>query len=702
MTRVKTRMQLSRTGGSPDGSVQLSLICSKARVAPIKPVSIPRMELQAALIAARLAATICDAVINKPSDRYFWCDSKNVLCWLRNDARTFKPFVAHRVGEISEITSLSEWRWVPTEFNVADDATRYRPVSLSVSDRWFQGPKFLLSPPTEWPSESKNNNLEFISELKSITKIMDTTANYHNETVARIGIPIVADCNRFSSWLRFLRSTALAHKYIRHLKLNVIKNKGVDTRKIVWLENFIASYRLSDSGERTSSNTSVTAEDLELARLHVFRACQYDSFERELESLCSNTPFPRKSKLRNFSIILGEDGLLHLAGRIDMIENLPEFVKQPIILDGNHQAVHLLISHYHQKAAHANNEIVLNEMRQRFHIFRLRSIIKKVTHQCQYCKIRKANPVSPPTGDLPAARLAHHQRPFTFTGIDYFGPVNVSVLRRTEKRYVALLTCLTTRALHLEVVHSLSADSAVMALRRFVARRGTPTEIWSDNGTAFVGASKELRELYGSPMSQYAANSGIKWRFIPPGAPFMGGSWERLVRSVKTALRVTLKERRPRDELLVTLLAEAEALINSRPLTYVASGAAEEALTPNHFLLGSSWGSPASVSLTDQDLFGRLEWKKAMRLMDHFWRRWVQEYLHTLIPKRTAPVSHANIKVGDVVIIVDGNLPRGTWPKGRVASVFPGKDGAVRVAEISTAAGLLKRPTKKLVRLPVE
>lgn len=681
----------------PDGSVKISLICSKARVTPLKPVSIPRLELQAALIAARLAATIVNAVIHKPDSRFFWCDSKNVLCWLRNDARNFKPFVAHRIGEIAEITSLSEWRWVPSTCNVADDATRLSSVPLAVGDRWFQGPDFLLLPSGDWPSELQCDENVSIPELKC-----NANTVYYNETAARIQVPIVADCSRFSSWLRFLRSTALAHKYIRLLRLRVIRNKNIDVRRIVWLNNSLVSYELCEAGNLSPTSTNLSADDLELARLHVFRLCQFDSFEQELKSLRSNAPLPRDSKLRNVKIVLDRDGLIHIAGRIDVTRDVGDSVKRPIVLDGKHRIVHLLILHYHQQAAHANCEMILNEMRQKYYIFRLRSVIKSVAHQCQFCKIRKASPMSPPTGDLPLSRLAHHLRPFSFTGIDYFGPVIVSVGRRSEKRYVALFTCLTTRALHLEVVHSLSADSAVMALRRFVARRGTPSEMWSDNGTAFVGATKELRELYGTSLSAHVANSGIKWRFIPPGAPFMGGAWERLVRSVKTALKVTLKEHKPKDELLLTVLAEAEALINSRPLTYVASEDSEEALSPNHFLLGSSSGAPAAISLTDRNLLGRSDWKKALRLSDHFWKRWLQEYLPTLLPKRPTSTGQPNLKVGDVVIIVDSNLPRGSWPKGRITCVYPGKDGSVRVAEVQTAAGLFKRPAKKIVRLPVD
>lgn len=242
-----------------------------------------------------------------------------------------------------------------------------------------------------------------------------------------------------------------------------------------------------------------------------------------------------------------------------------------------------------------------------------------------------------------------------------------------------------------------------MALRRFTARRGSPQQIWSDNGTAFVGAAKFMRELYGPAVQEFATNQNIEWIFIPPSAPSMGGAWERLVRSVKSALKVTLQERYPKEPVLTTLLLEAEAVVNSRPLTYVpADSSDEEALTPFHFLIGTASTANHYGKTEPQDLWGRTSWRKALRLTDLFWNRWVREYLPTLTPRRGDRTGDGlALAVGDLVLVVDGNLPRGTWPRGRITRVFPGADGLVRVAEVATAGGVLRRPCKKLVRLPV-
>ncbi|XP_045541545.1 uncharacterized protein LOC123723049 [Papilio machaon] len=196
-----------------------------------------------------------------------------------------------------------------------------------------------------------------------------------------------------------------------------------------------------------------------------------------------------------------------------------------------------------------------------FHITRLRPTLREVERSCMLCKVRKATPRSTVTGDLPTERLGAYARPFTYMGVDYFGPLIVTIGRRREKRWVALFTCLTTRAIHLELVYSLTADSAIMALRRMAARRGWPRVVYSDNGTNFRGASKEIYQAtadWEPALRGFALTRRFDWKFIAPGAPNQGGAWERLVRSVKPPLQSTLKEKQHEEDTLTTLLAEAE------------------------------------------------------------------------------------------------------------------------------------------------
>ena len=256
----------------------------------------------------------------------------------------------------------------------------------------------------------------------------------------------------------------------------------------------------------------------------------------------------------------------------------------------------------------------------------------------------------------------------------------------------------------MELAATLSTDSTIMALRRMIARRGQPQQIYSDNGTNLRGADSELKSavlaLDNQELHNQAANKGFEWKFIPPGAPHMGGSWERMVQTVKRALRVTLKTRAPKEEVLLTLMAEAEYTINSRPLTHVSLNPEDpEALTPNHFLLGTSSGNPTVTRYGPVDLCSRKQWQQAQALSDAFWRRWVREYLPTLIPRNIWQEDTRNLEINDVVLLVDTQFPCNTWLRGVVEETFPGKDGRVRVVKVRTVRGHYTRPTTRVIPL---
>lgn len=672
-----------------NGTVRVELISSKARVAPIKPISIPRLELQAALIASRLAVTIRDSHRNKPVRTYLWTDSMIVLGWLRSEARTFKVFVAHRIGEILENTFVDDWRWVPTALNVADEATRARSIQLNIEHRWFRGPSFLQKSIHEWPSmpavvpQAREELKQQPRELVAAT------------SVVVLPCPVTACFERFSSWTRLVRATARAHQAAA--SFGKLLAKHTQNSKSISRRDFTCNRSLSTSPTLPPLHVSF----VNAAEKHILQRLQLESFSEDFDCLLNSRHVDRRSKLAKLSPILGPDQLICLAGRIEAVQDVDPNTRCPILLDGRHPTVRLLVLHYHVKAGHANHHTVINEIRQRFWLIGLRNAVRTTANKCLICKIRKARTMTPAIGNLPPQRLAHHRRPFTFTGLDYFGPLTVTIGRRHEKRYVALFTCLTIRAVHLELVHSLSADSAIMALRRFFARRGIPDTIFSDNGTAFVGANRILKEFYADEVRDFAATRHVNWSFIPPAAPTFGGCWERLVRSVKVALTATLRERAPRDETLRTLLAEAEAIVNSRPLGHVSSDPdCPTSLTPFHFLIGTA-SNEAMPRLDEGTLVGRADFKKALRLAELFWNRWVREILPDMQPR--APISkETNVKIGDVVIIADESLPRGTWPKGRITKVYPGRDGVVRVADVATLSGILRRPLRKLVMVPTQ
>ncbi|XP_063623886.1 uncharacterized protein LOC134795885 [Cydia splendana] len=405
---------------------------------------------------------------------------------------------------------------------------------------------------------------------------------------------------------------------------------------------------------------------------------------------------------------LDDDGILRVGGRIDQTAGVELSTTRPPILDGKHRTTRLLVEYYHRRAMHVANEHVVNELRQSYWIVNLRPTVRSVAAQCLFCRYRRARPQPQRMGDLPAARLQYSRRPFSYTGVDFFGPMETTIGRGRQKRYGMLFTCLTVRAIHIEITESLSTDSAIMALIRMSARRGTPLVLFSDNGTNLRGADNELKmslqQLNVDKLREDGAVRGIEWRFIPPGAPEMGGAWERMVRTVKTALKVVMKERAPHPETLSTLMAEVEALVNSRPITHVSTDPGyPEALTPNHFLIGSSSTGAPIGKYDDSDLCLRKRWRVAQRLTDMFWARWIKEYSPTLLPRQKWTRESRSLKVGDYVVLVDPNLERGSWRHGVVSAAHAGRDGRIRVVDVRTRSGQLRRPATRVALLsPVD
>lgn len=314
-----------------------------------------------------------------------------------------------------------------------------------------------------------------------------------------------------------------------------------------------------------------------------------------------------------------------------------------------------------------------------------------------------AKPKPMAMGQLPVERLTPYVRPFTYTGLDFFGPVSVSIGRRHEKRWVALFTCLTIRAVHLEVAADLSTDACIICIRNFCNLRGTPKQIRSDNGTNFVGANNEIRRLDDfldtGAILRETATKGIDWIFNCPSNPEAGGAWERLVQSAKRVLKITLKEASPKVETLRSLLLEAANILNSRPLTHVPVDPSDsEPLTPNHFLVGHT---NSTTAVGPGESCSRKQWRICQQLTHCFWNRWVRDYLPELTRRSKHYGESPNLKENDLVIICESNQSRNQWKRGRIIRTLPGTDGRVRVADVLTADGVLRRPATKLAVLDV-
>lgn len=276
--------------------------------------------------------------------------------------------------------------------------------------------------------------------------------------------------------------------------------------------------------------------------------------------------------------------------------------------------------------------------------------------------------------------------------------------RRTEKRWGILYKCLTTRAVHLDLLDHMDTDSFLLSLRCFISRRGKSYELLSDQGTNFKGGSRELEEVFSQiqpTLREQLAKEQIRFHFNPPSAPHFGGSWEREVRSVKTALRTTLGAQIVTEEVLRTVLVEVEGILNSRPLGYVSSDVADpDPVTPNSLLMGRPASSLPQVVYPESDLLSRKRWRHSQILSDHFWKHFVHDFLPTLQSRQKWNRERENITVGTVVLIADEQLPRALWRVGTVSSIILSSDGRVRTAVVKVKDHTYTRPVARLIRLP--
>ena len=652
-----------------EGNVHVSFVCSRTRVSPLKPVTIPRLELMAAVLGSRLATKLKkehDVAINST---IYWTDSKTVLHWVRSDPGRYKQFVANRLGEIQELTQVQEWRWVPTTDNVADDATRADPATVfHPQGRWYTGPPFLTQAEDRWPSEPTSLICAPETEEKTVAFVGFISPTTSTEC-------ILPDITRFSSWTRLIRTTAWVIRFLYN-----IRKKKFD-------RNPLRPFELLD------------------AERMWWQKVQRECFSEEINRLMSTTPIQPGSRLSAFMPFLDENNILRVHGRVEYCNALPYSTKFPVILDSKHPFTRLLVNHYHLKAHHQGVETVISNLREKYWLTAMRSAIKSCFRNCQFCKIRRATPVLPIMAPLNPARVPSDFKVFAKTGVDMFGPFEVKVGRKKEKRYGMIFTCLAVRAVHIEVTQSLSTDAAIMAIQRFRNRRGHPTDIYSDNGSNFRGASKEVRiawlGLDRERCKRELANVATTWHFLPPGAPHMGGAWERLIRSIKVALRAAISSRCPTEETFLTTMTEIEAVLNSRPLTYVSATPGDpKPLSPNDFLLFTA-RSAGAFGLEEQGRVVRRQWRQALQLADYFWSRWLKEYLPSLLGRNRMQQVSKPVRVGDIVVVYDSTSPRNSWPLGKVTQSYPGKDGHVRVVDVTTAFGTYRRPVSKIAVLDV-
>lgn len=642
--------------------VHCSFMLARSRVAPKKRLSMPRLELSAALTGAQLAKLIQTELTIPIQQVFLWSDSTTVLQWLRSESCRYKVFVGTRVAEIQTLTDVASWRYVDSARNPADDITRGLSLSeLAHPHRWTVGPDFLHQPPDQWPTMPTTEAEPDVAEIRKSTFVGFT---------AELQSPDIPDPTQFDTWKDLVQTTVSSPH---------------------------GAAALGD-GQTTDADAYILAEKLLLAR------AQQDSFPHEIKALKASRPLPNDSRLAALSPEYDEvTGLLRVGGRLRHADLEADAI-HPIILDPAHQIVKLLIQDFDDKLLHPGPERVLAEMRRQYWLLRGREAVRKHQHSCKECRHWRAKPDVPKMADLPPSRLRIYKPPFYSTGVDCFGPFTVKIGRRTEKRWGIVYKCLTTRCVHLDLLEHLDTDAFLLSLRRFIARRGTPFELLCDNGTNFVGGERELREAFNAmapQLQEQLAKQKISFQFNPPSAPHFGGAWEREVRSVKTALRVVLKEQSVPEPVLQTVLIEVEGILNAKPLGYVSADAADpDPITPNVLLMGRRDSSLPQALYDSSRILGTRRWRHSQVLADNFWSTFIRRYLPTLQGRPKWRTDGDQLTADQVVLIVDPQLPRALWPVGRVTETYPGADGRIRTASVKVKDKTYVRPVARLIRLP--
>lgn len=622
--------------------VTVQLLQAKARVAPLKKMTIPRLELLGCVIAARLSKSVKEALSMDDVETHFWSDSTTALAWIkRNDV--WGTFVGNRVKEICSISKPEEWRHVPGLLNPADLPSRGSSPANFVKTTWWEGPDWLKRQRTEWPSgqEEINEDDILIEMKKASTKMLITL-------------------NGTLPW--YLKMSASFYKNIRI---------------IAFMKRFIRCLKKEGSSAALERWEICEAEKFVLGRM------QTESFPMDA------------NVIEGIRIERAEDGLIRVKTKI---VNMPEscIFTRPILLPRNSLAVAQLIRTEHYKNNHAGLQIMMSKLREKYWIVHMRRQVKNVIRSCVVCSRFTCKKTEVPTAPLPEDRVKTASI-FQVVGIDLAGPF---FLKDGSKAWMVLFTCAVYRAIHLELVTSLSAEAFLLSLHRFISRRGRPSTIYTDNGTNFEGANNAIKLLDWAKIQKETQVDRIFWKFNVPASPWWGGWWERLIRICKDLSKRMLGRKKLNLPQLETCMFEVEAIVNSRPLTYISEDQDDLVpLTPAMFLRDIPAAEfPEEKALDAQAL--RNQHRDLCKLRDELKSRFVKEYLSQLVQRGTEKKSRIP-EVGDIVLIESDDKKRIMWPMARIMELFPGRDGHIRVAKLKTSNGTLTRPMQRLFPLEV-
>lgn len=518
-------------------NVTSSSVCAKTCVAPIQALTIPRLELQAALILSQLLNRIAQNLNIDQNNIFAFSDSQIVLCWLNYPIEQLKQFVRNRVAKIVQLIPKERWTYIETSSNPADLATRGISVKCILENKlWPNGPHWLLN---DFYSHV-NIKFKYRSNLPETCKLKTSFNIIKVECLSSI-------LDKVSSLIAYI------FRFVNNIKL------------------------------KQGLNSSLTVDERNAAIDYLIWITQLEFFNKEYLCLTNKTPLNKRSKLFALNVFLDKNNLIRVGGRLTA-SNFSYDTKFPIVMSFKARFIELYIEHVHKLYFHASKSFLLSFVRRKFWVIGgLSALVKKICFQCVRCTRINANFVQQFMGDLPPERTAV-ARPFTTTGVDLSGAYRLKCTnhRSTKytKTYITFFVCFVTRAIYVELIADLITESFLSALERFISRRGLPQIIYSDNATNFVGTNNVLEQ---SKLTNFAVRHSIIWKFIPPHSPHQGELWESAVKSGKVYLLKAVGIHVLNYDEFNTILSKVEAILNSRPIAYQTKNSFVEPLTPGHF-----------------------------------------------------------------------------------------------------------------------
>ncbi|XP_050315584.1 uncharacterized protein LOC126750120 [Anthonomus grandis grandis] len=659
-----------------DNTVTCNLISSKSKVAPIKSISLPKLELCGIVLLAKLTQRIVKSfeknLKSKITSINLWSDSQIALAWCKSHPSRWTVFVAHRVSLVQDLTSDCVWRYIKSSENPADMLSRgLFSQDILKSGFWFHGPKFLNSMDLNlktFDTPSKETNLP--EERKVNLHVVETFSSRQSGFWHDLFL-------KFSSFSKLQRVIAYILHFIHNSKNKLSRSDG-----------------------------ALTVTELSSVLQLIVQILMKKYFSKEICEPKSNKPLSNKN-LIFLKPFVDSFGILRVGGRLDYAE-VSYDQKHPILLPANDYVVSLMLSREHKRLGHAGPQNVLSNFRLRFWPLNGLRQIKRLIRNCTVCFRFNAQTNQQIMASLPIERITI-SRPFQKVGVDF----GSSRLRKANviKGYIALFVCMSTKAVHLEIVSSLSTEAFLMTFKRVISRRGNPTVVFSDNATNFAGARNQLRELYEffridkqyDALKTFLTQNETEWRFIPPRSPHWGGIWESAIKSTKYHLYRIMKNSQFTFEEFSTILCQIEAILNSRPLCSMSNDPSDfSLLTSGHFLIGTSLTAYPEKDLKKIPENRLSFWQRCSQIQQIFWKRWTVEYLNRLQNRPKWFRSSKNLEVNDLVLLKEDETPPLKWPLARVTEVMKGADGRVRVVKLKSTDGYYTRPITKVCPLPEE